>query len=87
MKYVLVIGDGMADFPVEELSGKTPLQAAKKPVIDRLAGQGLVGEVRTVPRGVYLAALVRICSSTKENHFLSVRTVPGRELICSVVLF
>ena len=52
MKYVLVIGDGMADFPVEELSGKTPLQAAKKPVIDRLAGQGLVGEVRTVPRGV-----------------------------------
>ena len=52
MKYVLVIGDGMADFPVEELSGKTPLQVAKKPVIDRLAGQGLVGEVRTVPRGV-----------------------------------
>lgn len=40
MKYVLVIGDGMADFPVEELSGKTPLQAAKKPVIDRLAGRG-----------------------------------------------
>ena len=52
MKYVLVIGDGMAGFPVEELSGKAPLQAAKKAVIARLAGQGLVGEVRTVPRGV-----------------------------------
>ena len=37
MKYVLVIGDGMADFPVEELGGRTPLDAANKPVIDRLA--------------------------------------------------
>ena len=35
MKYLLVIGDGMADNPVPELEGKTPLQVAKKPAIDR----------------------------------------------------
>ena len=52
-----------------------------------VSGESLARYTRTVPRGVYLAALVRICSSTKENHFLSVRTVPGRKLICSVVLF
>lgn len=52
MKYVLVIGDGMADFPVEELGGRTPLDAANKPVIDRLAADGIVAEVKTVPDGV-----------------------------------
>lgn len=52
MKYVLVIGDGMADFPVKELGGKTPLQAAKKPIIDNLAKKGIVREVKTVPDGV-----------------------------------
>ena len=52
MKYILVIGDGMADFPVEELGGKTPLQAAHKPTIDALARKGVVAEVKTVPDGV-----------------------------------
>jgi 2,3-bisphosphoglycerate-independent phosphoglycerate mutase len=52
MKYVLVIGDGMADFPVGELGDKTPLEAARKPVIDGLAKRGRVGEVKTVPDGV-----------------------------------
>ncbi len=52
MKYVLIIGDGMADFPIEALEGKTPLEAAYKPVMDALAMQGIVGRVRTVPEGV-----------------------------------
>ena len=52
MKYVLVIGDGMADFPVEALGGRTPLAAAHKPVIDDLARRGTVSTVRTVPEGV-----------------------------------
>lgn len=49
MKYVLIIGDGMADNPVPELGGKTPLEAAEKPNIDRIAGQSMLGSVRTVP--------------------------------------
>lgn len=49
MKYILVIGDGMADNPVPELGGKTPLEAAKKPTIDRLAAQGRMGNVINCP--------------------------------------
>lgn len=49
MKYILVIGDGMADNPVPELGGKTPLEAAEIPFIDSLAAKGVMGTVRTVP--------------------------------------
>jgi len=51
MKYILVIGDGMADNPVTELKGLTPLETAKKPYIDKLAAQGIWGNVLTVPEG------------------------------------
>jgi len=51
MKYLVVIGDGMADFPMDELHGKTPLMAARKPNIDRVASQGFCGQVVTVPQG------------------------------------
>lgn len=51
MKYVLVIGDGMADNPLESLDGKTPLQTADKPYMDRLAEISETGSVRTVPVG------------------------------------
>lgn len=51
-KYILVIGDGMADFPIDELDGKTPLEAVNKPLIDTLAMSGMVGRVKTVPDGV-----------------------------------
>lgn len=50
MKYILIIGDGMADNPVPELNGKTPLEAAEKPHIDALAAKGRLGSVLTVPR-------------------------------------
>jgi 2,3-bisphosphoglycerate-independent phosphoglycerate mutase len=52
MKYILVIGDGMADNPVEELGGKTPLQFAHIPEIDKLASKGIVGSVQNVPEGL-----------------------------------
>lgn len=52
MKYVVVLGDGMADYPMQELDNKTPLQYAKKPNIDMLAKNGTVGLVKTVPDGI-----------------------------------
>jgi len=52
MKYVVILGDGMADYPMPELDNKTPLQYAKKPNIDMLATKGSVGLVKTVPEGI-----------------------------------
>lgn len=52
MKYIVMLGDGMADYPIEELGGRTPLEAAKKPNIDRLARGGELGMVKTVPEGL-----------------------------------
>lgn len=53
MKYVVLLGDGMADEPLEELGGKTPLQAAKTPNMDLLARKGRLGMVHTVPEGFH----------------------------------
>ncbi|MEF9971236.1 MAG: phosphoglycerate mutase, partial [Oscillospiraceae bacterium] len=52
MKYVLVIGDGMADNPVPELGNKTPLQFAAIPHIDSLAARGEMGSVKNCPQGL-----------------------------------
>ncbi len=52
MKYIVVLGDGMADYRVEQLGDKTPLEYAKKPNIDKLASKGICGLVRTVPKGM-----------------------------------
>ncbi|MEG1508998.1 MAG: cofactor-independent phosphoglycerate mutase [Clostridia bacterium] len=52
MKYLVVLGDGMADYPIAEKDNKTPLQMANKPNIDFLAQNGEVGLVQTVPQGV-----------------------------------
>ena len=51
MKYLIVLGDGMADYPVQSLHGKTPLSVAKKPMMDALAKKGELGLVTTVPAG------------------------------------
>ena len=51
-KYVVLLGDGMADYTVVELEGKTPLQAAQKTNLDRLSQRGKLGLVRTVPPGL-----------------------------------
>ena len=52
MKYIIVLADGMADEPLEELGGKTPMEAADKPHMDRLASCGQMGLARTVPIGM-----------------------------------
>lgn len=52
MKYLVVLADGMADTPIEALGGKTPMEAAKKPMTDRLAKEALVGTVSNVPQGM-----------------------------------
>jgi len=49
MKYIIILGDGMSDYPIEELGGKTPLQAANIPNIDKLAKMGRCGLFKTVP--------------------------------------
>ena len=50
-KYVILVGDGMGDYPLEELDGKTPLEAARTPHMDQLAARGVLGWVQTVPPG------------------------------------
>ncbi len=52
MKYIVVLADGMADVPIEELGGKTPLEYAKTPCMDDLATRGTIGMVKTVPDGM-----------------------------------
>jgi 2,3-bisphosphoglycerate-independent phosphoglycerate mutase len=49
MKYVVLIGDGMADYPLEELKGKTPLQTAHIPNMDYIAANGVNGQLITIP--------------------------------------
>jgi 2,3-bisphosphoglycerate-independent phosphoglycerate mutase len=53
MKYIVIIGDGMADWPLKELGGRTPLQHASTPNMDKLASEGLQGMVRTIPEGMH----------------------------------
>ena len=52
MKYIIVLGDGMADESMDVLGGKTPLEAAEKPAIDKLAKKGEVGMASMVPEGM-----------------------------------
>ena len=51
MKYVVLLGDGMADYPLAQLSGKTPLEFARTPHMDRIAGLGTLGLIDTIPQG------------------------------------
>lgn len=53
MKYVVLLGDGMSDEPIEQLGGKTPLEAANTPNMDRLAKAGQIGLAATVPEGFH----------------------------------
>ena len=52
MKYIVILGDGMSDEPVEALGGKTPLEAANIPNLDALASMGELGLVQNVPQGM-----------------------------------
>ena len=52
MKYIIIHGDGMGDWPCDELAGRTPLEAARKPNMDLIATQGELGLVATIPKGM-----------------------------------
>jgi len=52
MKYIVILIDGAADYKIKELNNKTPLQYAKKPVVDFFAKHGTVGMVKTIPDGM-----------------------------------
>lgn len=52
MKYVVILGDGMSDYPIKELNDKTPLEVANKPFIDELARVSELGILKTVPDGM-----------------------------------
>jgi len=52
MKYIVVLGDGMADWPLDEIGGRTPLEAAEKPNMDKLIKSGIAGTVHTIPEGM-----------------------------------
>ncbi|MBI4982407.1 MAG: phosphoglycerate mutase, partial [Candidatus Omnitrophica bacterium] len=51
MKYIVLVGDGMADYPISELGDRTPLEAARTPNLDFIAKHGRLGRVRTIPEG------------------------------------
>jgi 2,3-bisphosphoglycerate-independent phosphoglycerate mutase len=52
MKYVILLGDGMADYPLDLLGGETPLEHARTPYMDRMASQGTLGLIDTIPHGL-----------------------------------
>lgn len=52
MKYIVILGDGMADLPIESLGQKTPLEYADTPKMDELAAKGEIGMVHTIPEGM-----------------------------------
>ncbi len=52
MKYIVIVADGMADYPIDELDGKTPLEAAKTPNMDFIARNGVVGQANMVPKNM-----------------------------------
>jgi len=53
MKYVVLLADGMADYPTDKLGGKTPLQCAFTPHLDRMSAEGTIGLVDTIPAGLH----------------------------------
>jgi 2,3-bisphosphoglycerate-independent phosphoglycerate mutase len=62
MKYIILLGDGMADYPLEELGGKTPLEYAHTPYMDTIAKDGTLGLIDTIPVGLSPGSDVAIMS-------------------------
>ena len=52
MKYIVILGDGMADEPIAQIDGRTPLMAANTPVMDSLAAKSEIGLAHTIPKGM-----------------------------------
>ena len=60
MKYVIVLGDGMADEPIAELGNKTPLEYATTPKMDSMSKMSEIGLVHTIPEGMSPEVIQRI---------------------------
>lgn len=87
MKYLLVIGDGMADDPVPELGGRTPLEAASIPTIDRLAARGITGSAVNCPKPLPAGsetAILSILGCDPRRYFTG--RSPLEAAACGVVL-
>lgn len=56
MKYIVLVGDGMADYPIKELGERTPLEASRTPNMDFVARNGRMGRVRTIPKNMTSAS-------------------------------
>ena len=52
MKYIVLVGDGMADYPIQELDNRTPLEVARTPNMDFIAQHGRLGRIKTIPEGL-----------------------------------
>ena len=52
MKYIVILGDGMADEPIDSLGGRTPIEAAETPALDRIAPLSEQGLAATIPQGM-----------------------------------
>jgi len=101
LKYLLVIGDGMADNPVPALGGRTPLQAAHIPTIDRMAARGIVGSAINCPKPLPAGSETAILSifgcdprtyftgrSPMEAAAAGIRMLPGDAAFrCNLVTF
>ena len=72
MKYIIVLGDGMSDEPIEALDGRTPLEFAKTPCLDALSKMSEIGMVQNVPEGMKpgsdVANLAVIGYNPKDNY-------------------
>ncbi|MBU4260653.1 MAG: cofactor-independent phosphoglycerate mutase [Proteobacteria bacterium] len=53
MKYIILVGDGIGDLPIDELNGMTPLEYARTPAMDFVASHGVLGQLQTVPPGFH----------------------------------
>jgi 2,3-bisphosphoglycerate-independent phosphoglycerate mutase len=62
MKYIILLGDGMADYPLKELDGKTPLEYAHTPYMDNVVKEGTLGLIDTIPAGLSPGSDVAIMS-------------------------
>ncbi len=62
MKYIIIVADGMADYPIDALGGKTVLEAANTPNMDRLARTGKIGLTRTIPNDMPAGSDIAILS-------------------------
>jgi len=62
MKYIVLVADGMADYPIKELGNRTPLEAARTPNMDFLACHGILGRIKTIPEKMSAGSDVAIIS-------------------------